>query len=131
MPTIRGEIANLAPVAKRRLKAQRLAEHAASRLPIAWSLGAEPNRTTITITAASFDGEALHMNVSARRGTWAKADDLVVINPPIMVPTGRKIPNPNPDPDSAPMINEYEENPVEAIRFIVEDTVRMWQGATR
>lgn len=131
MPTIREEIANLDPIARRRHKALRLAENAASRLPISWSVGAGKSRTTITISAASFDGEALRLGVSASQGAWAKTDDLVVINPPIMVPTGRKIPNPAPDPDSAPLIDEYEENPVQAIRKIVEDVVRQWQGGGR
>lgn len=131
MPTIREEIANLSPIERRRRKAQRLAENAASRLPITWSLGSGQARTSITISTASFDGEALCMRVSASRGAWSMADDLVVINPPILVPTGRKIPNPDPDPDSAPMIDEYEESPVKAIRLIVEDAVRVWERGAR
>lgn len=125
---IRDEILALPPVARRRRKAHRLAENAASRLPITWQMGQGQNRTAITVTAANFDGEALILWVTASRGDWSKIDDVRIVNPPIMVPTGRKIPNPNPDPDSAAMINEYEENPVAAIRAIIEDAVRLWQG---
>lgn len=128
MPGIRDEILALPPVARRRRKALRLAENATSRLPITWQMGQGQNRTAITVTAASFDGEALILWVTASRGDWSKTDDVRIINPPIMVPTGRKIPNPNPEPDSAAMINEYEENPVAAIRAILEDAVRLWQG---
>lgn len=130
MPTIREEISGRDGLARRRIKAQRLAENAAARLPITWSMGTGQNRTAITVTAASFDGEALCLDVQASRGAWSYADDLRIINPPIMVPTGRKIPNPDPNPDAAAMINEYEENAVAAIRQIIEDTVRLWrQGA--
>lgn len=128
MPTIREELQGLGPVARRRRKALRLAQNAAARLPISWSMGAGQNRTTITVTAASFDGDGLRLWVTASKGAWSKADDLRVINPPIMVPTGRKVPNPNPEPDAPALINEYEENPVAAIRAIIEETVRLWQG---
>lgn len=125
---IRDEILTLPPVARRRQKALRLAEHAAARLPITWQMGQAPNRVAITVSAASFDGEVLILRVTASKGAWTKIDDVRIINPPIMVPTGRKIPNPNPEPDSAAMINEYEENPAAAIRAILEDVVRLWQG---
>lgn len=127
MPTIREELQGLGPVARRRHKALRLVQNAAARLPISWSMGAGQNRTSITVTAASFDGEALILWVTARKGAWSMTDDLRVINPPIMVPTGRQVLNPHPEPDAPALINEYEENPVAAIRSIIEDAVRLWQ----
>lgn len=125
---IREELAGLSPVARRRLKARRLAEHAASRLPITWRLGAGPRAVDITVSAASYDGDALRLRVRAQRGSWSMADDVVVINPPIMTPTGRQAPNP--DPEGPPMINEYREDAIGAIRSVIEDVVRMWQGAS-
>ena len=125
MPTIREEISGRDGLARRRIKAQRLAENAAARLPITWTMGTGQNRVTTAVTAASHDGEALRLDVQASRGAWSKADDLRIINPPIMVPTGRQVPNPE-----GGMMNEYREDPVEAIRQVIEDVVRLWrQGA--
>lgn len=123
MPSIRDEILNLGPLERRRRKALRLAENATARLPITWAMGVGQNRTTITVTAASYDGEALRLEVTASKGAWTYSDDLRVINPPIMVPTGRKVPNPE-----GGLMDEFAENPVQTIRLVVEDAVRLWQG---
>lgn len=122
---IRDELVGLDALQRRRLKARRLAEHAASRLPITWRLGTGARAVDITVSAARYDGEALRLRVSARtRAGVERADDVVIVNPPIMMPTGRLAPNP--DPEGPPMINEYREDAVGAIRSVVEDVVRGW-----
>lgn len=125
---IREELAGLDAAARRRLKARRLAETAAARLPITWRLGAGARAVDITVSAARYDGEALRMQVSAadRTGRTIGADEVVVVNPPIMTPTGRQ--TPNPDPEGPAMINEYREDAIGAIRSVVEDVVRGWAG---
>lgn len=122
---IREELEGLSALARRRLKARRLAEHAAARLPISWRLGAGARAAEITVSAASYDGEALRLVVSATRAGRTMTDEVVIVNPPIMTPTGRQAPNP--DPEGPPMINEYREDAIGAIRSVVEDVVREWE----
>lgn len=126
--SIREELAGLSALARRRLKAQRLAAQAAARLPITWRLGAGARAVDITVSAARYDGEALRLQVSAvdQTGQTIGTDEVVIVNPPIMVPTGRQVPNP--DPEGPTMINEYREDAIGAIRSVIEDVVRMWQG---
>ena len=118
---IRDEIAGLSGLQRRRLKAQRLAEHAASRLPITWRLGAGARAADITISAASYDGEALRLRVSATRGGQTKADTLIIVNPPIMAPDGGTTTN-----EDGVVVATYREDAAAAIRAVVEDVVRGW-----
>ena len=118
---IREELAGLSGLQRRRLKALRLAQHAASRLPITWRLGAGARAADITISAASYDGEALRLRVSATRAGVTKADTLVIVNPPIMVPEGAT----RVDEDGN-VVATYREDAAGAIRAVVEDVVRGW-----
>ena len=126
MTSIRDEIQQV-PVRERGgRKALRLAESVNGRLPLTWTVGSGQNRTQIIVTAVSFDGASLLLDVTATRGAWSRSDDVRIINPPIMVPTGRKIPNP--DQTVGGLINECEENPQAAIKSVVEDAVRLWSA---
>lgn len=119
---IRDELVGLDALQRRRLKALRLAEQASSRLPISWRLGVGARATDITVSAASYDGEALRLRVAAKtRAGVERADEVVVVNPPILVPDGGT--RVNEDGDVVPT---YREDVVGAIRSVVEDVVRGW-----
>lgn len=116
MPEIVAELAGRNALERRRIKAQRLAENAAARLPVSWSIGKGRDRLLITVAAASFDGNDLRLRVAA----GAYADDVIIRNPPVMVPTG------NVNADGSPV---YVYDPVNALRIMVEDVVGIWQRA--
>lgn len=118
---IREELAGLSALERRRLKARRLAETAASRLPITWRLGTGARAADITVSAASYDGEALRLRVSATRAGRTRAETVVIVNPPIMTPDGGT--RVNEDGDVVPT---YREDATAAIRSVVEDVVRGW-----
>lgn len=122
MPTITEEITGRDALTRRRIKAQRLAENAASRLPITWSLGQAPNRIAITVTAAAFDGEALRLQVAASRGAWNRQDEIIIVNPPVLVPDGGTRVD-----ETGQTLPTYTENPVQAIRLVVEDVIANWR----
>lgn len=119
---IRDELVGLDALQRRRLKALRLAEHAASRLPITWRLGVGARATDITVSAASYDGEALRLVVAAiRTGRTIRTDEIVIVNPPIMTPDGGTRVNEDGD-----VVATYREDALGAIRSVVEDVVRGW-----
>lgn len=118
---IREELAGLSALERRRLKARRLAETAASRLPITWRLGTGARAVDITISAARYDGEALRLRVSATRAGRTRADTVVIVNPPIMVPDGGTRVD-----DNGKVVATFREDVTAAIRSVVEDVVRGW-----
>lgn len=126
MPTITEEISGRDALTRRRIKARRLAEHAAGRLPITWLAGQAPNRVAIAVTAASFDGEALRLHVTASRGAWNHEDQVIIINPPVLAPDGGTRVDEN-----GHTVPTFAENPAQAIRLVIEDVVATWRRGER
>lgn len=121
---------DLTPLQRRRLAARIKAVALRDRIASfpqekTWTL---PNGATVTVEGLTLAGDDLrfHLTVLRPNGSVYFEDDVVVVNPPVLVPDG-DVPNPDydpGDPDSPERVKVYREDIRGALRAIVADTVR-------